>query len=198
MYNSNRAKEISTTKVIAAGINDNCKLVGAELKMSPIQNNAFIEITFNTSDGLKFTHTEWTPTKFEGMTDADLEKKYDTQYARMLQILECFYKEDELNFDGESFVEFANWLVDLLNKADKSISLRVKLVYNNKGYLTMPSYAKFKFIERMDAAISAVKILDKDQIVRPITPDAEPVVVNTIANSTTATDTSVNPNGLPF
>lgn len=198
MYNSNRAKEISTTKVIAAGINDNCKLVGAELKMSPIQNNAFVEITFNTADGLKFTHTEWTPTKFEGMTDADLEKKYDTQYARMLQILECFYKEDELNFDGESFVEFANWLVDLLNKADKSISLRVKLVYNNKGYLTMPSYAKFKFIERMDTAISAVKILDKDQIVRPIAPDAEPVVVNTIANGTTATDTPVNPNGLPF
>lgn len=198
MYNSNRAKEISTTKVIAAGINDNCKLIGAELKMSPIQNNAFVEITFNTADGLKFTHTEWTPTKFEGMTDADLEKKYDTQYARMLQILECFYKEDELNFDGESFVEFANWLVDLLNKADKTVSLRVKLVYNNKGYLTMPSYAKFKFIERMDTAISAVKILDKDQIVRPIAPDAEPVVVNTIANSTTAIDTPVNPNGLPF
>ena len=198
MYNSSRAKEISTTKVIAAGINDNCKLVGAELKMSPIQNNAFIEITFNTSDGLKFTHTEWTPTKFEGMSDADLEKKYDTQYARMLQILECFYKEDELNFDGESFVEFANWLVDLLNKADKTISLRVKLVYNNKGYLTMPSYAKFKFIERMDTTVSAVKILDKDQIVRPVIADAEPTIVNTIGNGTTTIDPSTNPNGLPF
>lgn len=198
MYNSSRAKEISTTKVIAAGINDNCKLIGAELKMSPIQNNAFIEITFNTSDGLKFTHTEWTPTKFEGMSDADLEKKYDTQYARMLQILECFYKEDELNFDGESFVEFANWLVDLLNKADKTIGLRVKLVYNNKGYLTMPSYAKFKFIERMDTAVSAVKILDKDQIVRPVIADAEPTIVNTIGNSTTVIDPSTNPNGLPF
>ena len=198
MYNSSRAKEISTTKVIAAGINDNCKLIGAELKMSPIQNNAFIEITFNTSDGLKFTHTEWTPTKFEGMSDADLEKKYDTQYARMLQILECFYKEDELNFDGESFVEFANWLVDLLNKADKTISLRVKLVYNNKGYLTMPSYAKFKFIERMDTAVSAVKILDKDQIVRPVIADAEPTVVNTIGTDATAMSAPVNPNGLPF
>ena len=198
MYNSSRAKEISTTKVIAAGINDNCKLIGAELKMSPIQNNAFIEITFNTSDGLKFTHTEWTPTKFEGMSDADLEKKYDTQYARMLQILECFYKEDELNFDGESFVEFANWLVDLLNKADKTISLRVKLVYNNKGYLTMPSYAKFKFIERMDTTVSAVKILDKDQIVRPVIADAEPTIVNTIGTDATAMNTSVNPNGLPF
>ena len=198
MYNSSRAKEISTTKVIAAGINDNCKLIGAELKMSPIQNNAFIEITFNTSDGLKFTHTEWTPTKFEGMSDADLEKKYDTQYARMLQILECFYKEDELNFDGESFVEFANWLVDLLNKADKTISLRVKLVYNNKGYLTMPSYAKFKFIERMDTAVSAVKILDKDQIVRPVIADAEPTIVNTIGTDATAMNPSVNPNGLPF
>lgn len=198
MYNSSRAKEISTTKVIAAGINDNCKLVGAELKMSPIQNNAFIEITFNTSDGLKFTHTEWTPTKFEGMSDADLEKKYDTQYARMLQILECFYKEDELNFDGESFVEFADWLVDLLNKADKTVGLRVKLVYNNKGYLTMPSYAKFKFIERMDTAVSAVKILDKDQIVRPVIADAEPTIVNTIGTDATAMSTPVNPNGLPF
>jgi hypothetical protein len=107
-------------------------------------------------------------------------------------------KEDELNFDGESFVEFADWLVNLLNKADKTISLRVKLVYNNKGYLTMPSYAKFKFIERMDIAVSAVKILDKDQIVRPVVADSEPMVSNTIANGTTTQNAPVNPNGLPF
>ena len=178
MYNSNRAKEITTTKVATSGINENCTLFKAESKVSPVAGNPFVEITFRTSDGLFVTHTEWAPTKFEGMSDSDLESKYDTQYARMLQILECFYTEDKLNFNGETFVEFANWLVSLLENADKSTLLRIKFVYNNKGFLTLPSYAKFKFIEKMDSKESLIKILNKDQLTAPIPADKEPVNPN--------------------
>lgn len=192
MYNSSRAKEIkATNKVITAGINEDCKLLGAEMKVSPIKGNAFIEIAFENKEGVRFTQTEWTPTKFEGMSDADLEAKYDTQYARMLQILECFYPEEQLNFNGESFVEFADWLVNLLNNADKSSLLRIKLVYNNKGYITLPSYAKFKFIEKMNIEKSQIILLDKDQITKPELADKEVANPNPL-NGTT------NTNGLPF
>ena len=198
MYNSSRAKEITTTKVATAGINENVTFFKAESKKSPNQGNPFIELTFKTSDGLFVTHTEWAPTKFEGMSDADLEAKYDTQYARMLQILECYYPEDQLNFNGETFVEFANWLVGLLENVDKSVLLRVKFVYNNKGFLALPSYAKFKFIERMDTKESLIKILNKDQLTSPVPPaDKETVNPNPLNTSTTV-ETTANPNGLPF
>lgn len=199
MYNSSRAKEIkATNKVITAGINENCKLLGAEMKVSPIKGNAFIEIAFENKEGVRFTQTEWTPTKFEGMSDADLEAKYDTQYARMLQILECFYPEEQLNFNGESFVEFADWLVDLLNKADKSILLRIKLVYNNKGFITLPSYAKFKFIERMNVEKSQIVLLDKDQIVRPEIADKEVANPNPLMGTTSNAPIQNGAVGLPF
>ena len=178
MYNSAKAKSIKTTnKVVTVGINDNCKFVTGEVKTSQ-NGNSFFELIFENVEGVKITQTEWKPTRFDGMTDEDYQTKYDTQYSRMLQILECFYKEEELNFNGESFIEFANWIIDLLNKVDKETLLRIKFVYNNRGYITLPSYAKFQFIERMDTPKSNIKILDKDQLVRPIVADTE-VTVNT-------------------
>ena len=178
MYNSAKAKSIKTTnKVVTVGINDNCKFVTGEVKTSQ-NGNSFFELIFENVEGVKITQTEWKPTRFDGMTDEDYQTKYDTQYSRMLQILECFYKEEELNFNGESFIEFANWIIDLLNKVDKETLLRIKFVYNNRGYITLPSYAKFQFIERMDTPKSNIKILDKHQLVRPIVADTE-VTVNT-------------------
>lgn len=47
----------------------------------------------------------------------------DKQYSRMLQILNCYYKDEELDFNGESFEQFAQWITDMLNKVDKSKNL---------------------------------------------------------------------------
>lgn len=37
-----------------------------------------------------------------------------------MQLLICFYKDEELVFNGTNFEEFAKEVVDYLNKADKS------------------------------------------------------------------------------
>jgi hypothetical protein len=52
--------------------------------------------------------------------------------------------------------------------------LRLKVVYNDRGYLTTPRASKFQFIEKMDAK-SKIRIIDRiDLIVRPeIKADAE-------------------------
>ena len=206
MYNSQKAKSIkTTTKVVTVGINDNCKYVTGEVKTSQ-NGNPFFEIIFENAEGVKVTQTEWKPTRFDGMTDEDYQAKYDTQYSRMLHILECFYKEEELNFNGESFTEFANWVIDLLNKVDKETLLRIKFVYNNRGFVTLPSYAKFQFIERMDTPKSNIKILDKDQLIRPVVADTE-VKVNTdylatpgtsLGSSENTTSTTQVNSDLPF
>lgn len=52
--------------------------------------------------------------------------KMDKQYSRMLQILNCYYKDEELDFNGESFEQFAQWITDMLNKVDKSKNLELK------------------------------------------------------------------------
>lgn len=196
MYSKERAQKIekNDTKYIPAGIQENVALKSARVTTSP-QGNMFLEIVFE-KDGATLTQTEWKPTKFGNMTEEDLQKKEDTQFSRMMQILLCFYKDEELIFNATSFADWAAEIADYLNKADKSKLLRVKIVYNNKGYTTLPTYAKYTFIEPMGVSKedSAIVELGIDKFTRPVVADKEEVV-DTLSITETSND---DPNGLPF
>lgn len=196
MYSKERAQKIekNDTKYIPAGIQENVALKSARVTTSP-QGNMFLEIVFE-KDGATLTQTEWKPTKFGNMTEEDLQKKEDTQFSRMMQILLCFYKDEELIFNATSFADWAAEIADYLNKADKSKLLRVKIVYNNKGYTTLPTYAKYTFIEPMSVSKedSAIIELGIDKFTRPVIADKEEVV-DTLSVTETSND---DPNGLPF
>lgn len=196
MYSKERAQKIekNDTKYIPAGIQENVALKSARVTTSP-QGNMFLEIVFE-KDGATLTQTEWKPTKFGNMTEEDLQKKEDTQFSRMMQILLCFYKDEELIFNATSFADWAAEIANYLNKADKSKLLRVKIVYNNKGYTTLPTYAKYTFIEPMSVSKedSAIIELGIDKFTRPIVADKEEVV-DTLSVTETSND---DPNGLPF
>lgn len=196
MYSKERAQKIekNDTKYIPAGIQENVALKSARVTTSP-QGNMFLEIIFE-KDGATLTQTEWKPTKFGNMTEEDLQKKEDTQFSRMMQILLCFYKDEELIFNATSFADWAAEIADYLNKTDKSKLLRVKIVYNNKGYTTLPTYAKYTFIEPMSVSKedSAIIELGIDKFTRPVIADKEEVV-DTLSVTETSND---DPNGLPF
>lgn len=196
MYSKERAQKIekNDTKYIPAGIQENVALKSARVTTSP-QGNMFLEIVFE-KDGATLTQTEWKPTKFGNMTEEDLQKKEDTQFSRMMQILLCFYKDEELIFNATSFADWAAEIANYLNKADKSKLLRVKIVYNNKGYTTLPTYAKYTFIEPMSVSKedSAIIELGIDKFTRPVIADKEEVV-DTLSVTKTNND---DPNGLPF
>jgi hypothetical protein len=210
MYSKERALTIAKkdVKFIPTGIIENVTLKSARVAKSPTGKD-FLEITFE-KEGATLTQTEWKPTKFEGMTDEQLQAKEDTQFSRMMQILLCFYKNEELVFNGTSFEEFANEVVTYLNNADKSKLLRVKVVYNKDGYTTLPSYAKYTFIEPMvlpEGSTSAIVELGIDQFTKPIQADNETPVaslttaltLNTMGSQSLATSVSNDdPNGLPF
>lgn len=203
MYSKERAQQITKNDVrfIPAGIHENVQLKSARLAESPT-GNKFFEIVFE-KDGATLTQTEWKPTKFEGMDEAALQKKEDTQFSRMMQILLCFYKDEQLIFNGSTFEEFATEVVNYLNNADKSKLLRVKIVYNSKGYTTLPSYAKYTFIEPMtlpDSMTSAIVKLGIDNFEKPIVADVETPVDtldSVIKNEATSFNTG-NLNDLPF
>lgn len=196
MYSKERAQKIekNDTKYIPAGIQENVALKSARVTTSP-QGNMFLEIVFE-KDGATLTQTEWKPTKFGNMTEEDLQKKEDTQFSRMMQILLCFYKDEELIFNATSFADWAAEIANYLNKADKSKLLRVKIVYNNKGYTTLPTYAKYTFIEPMSVSKedSAIIELGIDKFTRPVVADKEEIV-DTLSVTETSND---DPNGLPF
>lgn len=181
IYSTELANQIqeSKNKYLEAGIHDNVKFVSARVDKS-INGNIFIEFKFE-KDEQTMTHTEWESTKKPMESEEDFQNRANRQVKRILQILSCFYPKEALVFAGSSFNEFANWVVNLLNAANKDILLRVKIVYNNKGYTTLPNYCKFTFIEPMnlpEGQVSKITELNIDVFVRPITADKETTDIN--------------------
>ena len=177
MFNTQKATDNIRKKDVSflqAGIHTDVQLVKAKLDKTPT-GIYFIELTFG-KNGATVTHTEFEPTRFPGMSDESFEEKCDKQVSRMLQVLKCFYPEDQLVFIGSTFAEFAKWVVDLLTAANKETLLKVKVVYNKKGYTTLPPYATYTFIEPMvlpEGVTSAITELGIDIFERPVKADAE-------------------------
>lgn len=199
MYSKERAQQIvkNDVKFIPAGIHENVTLKSARVAESPT-GLKFLEIVFE-KNGATLTQTEWKPTKFEGMDDSALQKKEDTQFSRMMQILLCWYSDEQLVFNGTSFEEFSQEVVNYLNNADKSKKLRVKIVYNDKGYTTLPSYARYTFIEPMvlpEGQTSSITELRIDNFTKPVVADTETPVANLTSISTSSDN--ADSNGLPF
>lgn len=204
IYSSQRAQAIQKKDVayLGAGIHDNIALDSVRVDKS-INGNNFIEFKFIAKDGKFMTHTEWEPYKSPTMTDEELQNKCDNQFSRIDQILECFYPnaEDRV-FNGESFKDFINWVAEMLNKADKSKLMRIKIVYNNNGYTTLPKYAKYRFIEPMsivEEGKSVIVQLGIDKFEKPIVADVEQSNPNPLAAPTEDLTSNVDAaNDLPF
>ena len=202
-YSKKAAQEVSDfkSKYMPAGINENVTLDKVEVKVSPNGNKMF-DITFVNEQGQTAVHTEWEPKMAPWMKDkSDLERNQARQFKKMLQILLCFYKDEQINFEGEDFMSFANYIAAMLNSADKTKKLRLKLVYNKDGYTTIPTAVDDTFIEPMDVKESNIKITAKDVVVRPVIADKEikndnPFTTPEVA--TAAFATSNDPNELPF
>ena len=211
-YSKKAAQEVSDfkSKYMNAGINESVSIDNVEVKVSPNGNKMF-DITFINEQGQTAVHTEWEPKMAPWMKDkSDLERNQARQFKKMLQILMCYYTDEQINFEGEDFMSFANYIATMLNAADKTKKLRLKLVYNKDGYTTIPTAVDDTFIEPMDVTDSKIQITAKDIVVRPVIADKEVTVNNPFTTSTmtaapTFTEPTVataafnnNTNDLPF
>lgn len=176
----------NNTKYLEAGIHDNVKFTSVKTAVSPTGKN-FIEFRFE-KDGKELVHTEWEPKERAEDTEEQNQNKATNQVTRINRILRCFYPKEVLNFTGSSYKEFTNWVVAMLNAANKDTLLKVKVVYNKDGYTTLPSYVSFAAIEPMNIPMgfyeegeneSMIKeIKGIDLFVKPVVSDKETVVVN--------------------
>lgn len=188
MYNTKRAEEnvivSNDSKYLDAGIHCNVKVEEASVRKSPT-DKTFLEIKF-TKDGKIMTHTEWEARKRDDETTESYEAKCDRQVSRMLQILKCFYPKESLVFTGSSFKEFVDWVAAMINAADKNKLVKVKIVYNDSGYTTLPKYSAFQFIEPMilpEGETSKIAKLGIDLFERPIVADKEQKENNPLESS---------------
>lgn len=195
-YSKKAAQEVSDfkSKYMNAGINEGVSIDKVEVKVSPNGNKMF-DITFINEQGQTAVHTEWEPKMAPWMKDkSDLERNQARQFKKMLQILMCYYTDEQINFEGEDFMSFANYIATMLNAADKTKKLRLKLVYNKDGYTTIPTAVDDTFIEPMDVAESKIQITAKDIVVRPVIADKEVTVNNPFTAPTmTAAPTFTEP-----
>ena len=202
MYSSQRAQAIQKKDVayLSAGIHDNILLDSYRTETS-VAGNTFIELKFVSKDGQSVTVTEWEPSKGPNINDADFNNKCDNQFKRIDQILSCFYPDDkDREFEGENFKDLVTWVINKLDKADKSILLRIKVVYNDKGYTTLPKYAKYTFIEPMSKVNEGKSVIVKlgiDQFDKPVIADKEKADPNPLMQVDNISIND-NPNGLPF
>ena len=156
----------SVKMYMEAGIHENCNLTSIRVEKSPNGNN-FIAFEFVNEHGYTVTHTEWEP---KGDDPLKVEQKAAKLIERIKQIVTKFVPEDAFVFEAKSFEDFCKKTKFLLEKYNfNTKKVRIKVIYNDKGFTTLPAYAKFQFIESMDIAkeASKIRILSIDTMVRP-------------------------------
>ena len=149
--------------------------------------------------------TEWKNEKNMWIkTDEDLQKRDDQQFGRILQVIDAV-NGSHTDFEGNSFVEMINWVKSQLEAIQQNTPLRLKVVYDKKGYTKVSSLGIF--VEPMSVEESQIKLWKNDLLERPVIADVEPVIDplvqaadEAIALNTPITETLENTgaNDLPF
>lgn len=174
MYNTKTAtinNEEFNSNYMPVGINDNVTLKEVNCNKTP-QGRDFLEVIFENEQGQTATMTEWKNEKNAWIkTDEELQKRDNTQFGRICQIIDCYYPQRpdaELN----TFVDMINWVKQMLDPmiAIKK-KLRLKVNYDKKGY-TRVSQLGF-FVEDMTVTNSQIKLFKNDLMEKPVVADKE-------------------------
>lgn len=191
---------------IEAGIHENIKLDGVRAEKSQNGSN-FIEFKFSNEFGSSFTHTEWESTPRPTDTQEQIDSRNNNQLSRILQLMLVYVSREEL-LSGvgqlNGFESMSQWVKTTLDRTNQGNKMRIKVVYNDRGFTTLPKYAKYTFIESMNVPVTDTKIkkLGIDLFDRPIVvADKESMLVTSpfAGNAVSTTgNVSTNPNGLPF
>ena len=166
-------EEFSGGKYMPVGINDNITLKEVNVKTSP-QGNDFLEVVFQNEQGQEAKFTEWKNTKNQWITtDEDLQKRDNAQFGRLCQLLDCYYPERP-EAELSTFKEMIDWVK---SKLDPMIplkkGLRIKVVYDKKGFQTVSKLGLYVEPMTVSADSSQIKLFKNDLLERPVQADVE-------------------------
>ena len=181
------------------GINENVTLKEVNVSKTP-QGRDFLEIIFENENGQTATMTEWKNEKNMWIkTDEDLQNRDNQQFGRILQVIDAAVGSHE-EFEGSSFVEMINWVKNALepaiNPANIKQTMRLKVVYDKKGFTKVSSLGTF--VEPMSVTESQIKLWKNDLLERPVVADREPASDPLSMTAAPVTETSTGADDLPF
>lgn len=181
------------------GINENVTLKEVNVKKTD-QGRDFLEIIFENAQGQTATLTEWKNEKNQWIvTDEDLQRRDNQQFGRILQIIDAVNGQ-HADFEGNSFVEMINWVKTQLNPSNVGNQVRLKVVYDKKGYTKVSSLGVFVEPMNVPEEQSQIKLWKNDLLERPVQADVEkpvdPLTVG-IPDSAPVTETT-GADDLPF
>lgn len=176
------------------GINENVTL--KEVNIRDYSGKKFLEIVFENEQGQTATMTEWKNEKNMWVkTDEDLQKRDDQQFGRILQVIDAI-NGVRPEFEGNSFDEMINWVKSTLYQGNMDEKLRLKVIYDKKGYTTVSTYGIF--VEPMSVAESQIKLWKRDLLERPVQADVETTDPLAQPTSTPVTSEATGADDLPF
>jgi len=158
----------SSFNFMDVGIHENVELVEVKVETSPNGNN-FMAFTFRSGDGKELTKTEWQP-----INDKEtLAKKAKNQATRIKHIMTKYLPEEQtkIEYDTDNWSKYASTVKAKLDPVMKGVKVRIKAVYDNNDYVSLPNY--LPFIERMDADEKKLSILSIDKLKKDDSPDRE-------------------------
>lgn len=166
-------EEFSGGKFMSVGINDNVTLKEVNVKTSP-QGHDFLEIVFQNEQGQEAKFSEWKNTKSQWITtDEELQKRDNAQFGRLCQLLDCYYPERP-EAELSTFKEMIDWVK---SKLDPMIALkkglRIKVVYDKKGFATVSKLGLYVEPMTVSADSSQIKLFKSDLLERPVQADVE-------------------------
>lgn len=183
------------------GINENVTLKEVNVKKTD-QGRDFLEIIFENAQGQTATLTEWKNEKNQWIvTDEDLQRRDNQQFGRILQVIDAFCGKHG-DFEGSSFVEMINWVQNEFENAKsyltESTKLRLKVVYDKKGYTKVSSLGIFVEPMSVPEEQSQIKLWKNDLLERPVQADVEKPVDPLSMNTAPVTETPTGADDLPF
>lgn len=184
-FNTGIAKELTKSneqKYFTSGIMENVYLKTVELKETPT-GIKYISFLFGKEGYKDFEYSQYVPNKGPNdIDDSNMINKMNNQIGRFDKLLKLYYPNDaDRLYETDDYIDYLKWLCDKFmsaksdneQKGISSLLLRLKLVYDDKGYLTLPRYLKFDFVEPMGVAESKIALLSFDQLTKVIVADQE-------------------------
>lgn len=165
-------KETTGGFVDIAGINDNWML--DSYKFAPLKDGGSPILQFIFKNGaINVRLTEWDideakekernqNNKNSKITDDEaVTKAYNAQNGRITQILRCFLNKEEVVINADTYADYSNAVIALLDKAkDKTQLLRMKTIYGSDGKYLEFSTRNGRFINLAKDPIGDMKITD--------------------------------------
>ena len=184
-----------TSSYMPVGINENVTLKEVNVSKTP-NGRDFLEIIFQNEQGQTASMTEWKNEKNMWIkTDEDLQNRDNQQFGRILQVIDAI-NGNHTDFEGSSFVEMINWVKQQLETIQLATPLRLKVVYDKKGFTKVSTLGIF--VEPMSVAESQIKLWKNDLLERPVVADAEPAADPLSVTAAPVTETQTGADDLPF